>query len=395
VNPSTRPSSRTSESRGTEGGTSDNRRSTPPEREEDSEARAHDREQEAFGRKLPQQAEPTRSHGDAGCHFPFSIDGASEHQVRHVRAGDQQHQRQGAEKYEERGTNVSHHLLVKRLNGDPEPTVVLGIVAIEPRGERLHVRPRPGERHAVFQPTDDLERDATPSARVRGIRAQRSPEIRFRHDGKRRLRGEHADDGGRLVVERDLPAHDRGVAPEAALPERMAQHHDERRRGTVVLGAESSTEHRGDAEDRKDFVRSLDPAQELRLVEAGEGWRPATEREHALEDVVLIAPIEEVVGRDPLGGGPSRRVWSCHNITSCSGSGNGSGRRSTPFTTLKMAVFAPMPMARVRRAMAVIPGRVSRRRAPYRTSAKKVSIDTLRRRETARLLPGRGSRALG
>ena len=36
--------------------------------------------------------------------------------------------------------------------------------------------------------------------------------------------------------------------------------------------------------------------------------------------------------------------------TSCVGLGNGSGRRSTPLTTLKIAVFAPMPSASVNTA---------------------------------------------
>src|SRR5881392_1092057 len=42
--------------------------------------------------------------------------------------------------------------------------------------------------------------------------------------------------------------------------------------------------------------------------------------------------------------------------TSCPDAGYGSGRSSTAFTTLKMAVFAPMPSARVSTATAVKPG---------------------------------------
>ena len=43
-------------------------------------------------------------------------------------------------------------------------------------------------------------------------------------------------------------------------------------------------------------------------------------------------------------------------IISRSGSGYASGRSSTPFTTLKMAVFAPMPSASASIATAVKPG---------------------------------------
>src|SRR4030081_1257500 len=45
-----------------------------------------------------------------------------------------------------------------------------------------------------------------------------------------------------------------------------------------------------------------------------------------------------------------------HTTTSRSGSLNGNGRSSTALTTLKIAVFAPMPSASVMTATAVNPG---------------------------------------
>jgi len=48
-----------------------------------------------------------------------------------------------------------------------------------------------------------------------------------------------------------------------------------------------------------------------------------------------------------------------NTVASCikaSGLGYGSGRSSTPFTTLKIAVLAPMPSARVSTATVVKPG---------------------------------------
>ena len=43
-------------------------------------------------------------------------------------------------------------------------------------------------------------------------------------------------------------------------------------------------------------------------------------------------------------------------VTSCSGWGYGKGLKSTPFTTEKIAVFAPMPSVRVRIATVVKTG---------------------------------------
>ena len=53
-----------------------------------------------------------------------------------------------------------------------------------------------------------------------------------------------------------------------------------------------------------------------------------------------------------------------------SGDANGSGRISTAFTTLNMAVFAPMARAIVITAAVVKPGDRLKLRTPYRTSAK-------------------------
>src|SRR2546426_11249182 len=52
-------------------------------------------------------------------------------------------------------------------------------------------------------------------------------------------------------------------------------------------------------------------------------------------------------------------------MTSRSAAGNGNGRSSTPLTTLKMAVFAPMPIASVSTATAVKPGFFSSWRKAY------------------------------
>src|SRR5215469_8096882 len=59
--------------------------------------------------------------------------------------------------------------------------------------------------------------------------------------------------------------------------------------------------------------------------------------------------------------------------------GYGSGRSKTAFTTLKMAVFAPMPSASVRTVTAVKPGFFPSMRAAYRRSCQMVSIFIARR----------------
>src|SRR6266481_4344419 len=56
------------------------------------------------------------------------------------------------------------------------------------------------------------------------------------------------------------------------------------------------------------------------------------------------------------------------SVTSCSGSGYGSGFSNTPFTTENRAVFAPMPNASVRIATAANTGDLAIIRTPNRKS---------------------------
>src|SRR5579863_170722 len=70
---------------------------------------------------------------------------------------------------------------------------------------------------------------------------------------------------------------------------------------------------------------------------------------------------------------------------------------STPFTTEKMAVFAPMPSASVRMATTVNPGDLASLRRPYRRSCKNIWAEPsqgMDERERYRLaLPGKPSSA--
>src|SRR2546423_2825868 len=62
-----------------------------------------------------------------------------------------------------------------------------------------------------------------------------------------------------------------------------------------------------------------------------------------------------------------------------SASGNGSGRRRTPFTRLKIAVFAPMPSARVKIAMMLKPGVFNNIRTAYFRSVNTKSLFSAQR----------------
>src|SRR6185436_1361791 len=66
-------------------------------------------------------------------------------------------------------------------------------------------------------------------------------------------------------------------------------------------------------------------------------------------------------------------------ITSLSGSLNGRGRSKTPFTTLNIAVLAPMPTARTRMAISVKPGLLISPRSPYLKSRQVSFMNSLQK----------------
>ena len=61
-------------------------------------------------------------------------------------------------------------------------------------------------------------------------------------------------------------------------------------------------------------------------------------------------------------------------LTSCSGWSNGNGRSSTSYTSVKIAVVAPIPTASVRTAVAINPGALASCRSARRISRTNASI---------------------
>src|SRR2546426_9675250 len=94
------------------------------------------------------------------------------------------------------------------------------------------------------------------------------------------------------------------------------------------------------------------------------GYR-ALDRKDAGENLIVIAqPFELMIGKKNLFPVSCPPFTPCRSgferKTSCCGSFTGSARSITALSTVKTAVFAPMPSARVITAIAVKPGRFNR-----------------------------------
>ena len=126
--------------------------------------------------------------------------------------------------------------------------------------------------------------------------------------------------------------------------------------------------HIKDVEELRADLQSLDI---LRTLFVNERITATAIDRHAVERPVLISEIEEVRIRKQLNrwdlSGSLRFVLPI--ATSRFGDGNGSGFNNTALTTLKIAVFAPIPSARVSTATRVNPGDLrSWRKASFKHS---------------------------
>src|SRR5205814_7288200 len=85
-------------------------------------------------------------------------------------------------------------------------------------------------------------------------------------------------------------------------------------------------------------------------------------REFAAESENLVIPGNLLAG------------GTCQSCPRRPGASNGNGRSRTPFTTLKIAVLAPIPRARTITANAANPGALRTARSPYLRSVSKEPI---------------------
>ncbi len=84
----------------------------------------------------------------------------------------------------------------------------------------------------------------------------------------------------------------------------MREHDDELGVRRIFLGTEPASQQRFDAENREHVMRRDGTPQLLRLIGPGESRSPSAEGKHAVENLVLLAPVKKIVRRRPFGGGP-------------------------------------------------------------------------------------------
>ncbi len=190
-------------------------RARRPDGEREAERPAGERDHEALGQQLPHEAPAPGAERGAHGELGRPARRAHEQEARHVRARDEQHEADRAQEHPERPADVADDLPAQAQGLHAPPRVVLGIRLLELCAQRLQLRVQLRHRHAVGQPAEG--REAAPAAIVDVVdaRRERLPHLPLADPRDERVGRQDADDREGLAVERDRPADDGRVAPEA------------------------------------------------------------------------------------------------------------------------------------------------------------------------------------
>jgi hypothetical protein len=261
-----------------------------------SQQRGHHRLRELQAHELRARGADGAAHGEIAL---ARLDPYHE-QVRHVDAGDEEHDGRGREEDPERPRGGAEHLVEQRTNDGAVLLDDAGVSGRTPEalgqaaGQRRQLRRRRFPAHAGRQPTDHGV--AEPSrTQALGADVVHDPEQRA-VVRKPELRAHHADD--RPPRARDVvgTAHHGGVGPEPGAPQGVADHDHPR----LVCGHGKPSERGLGAQRRVQRVRDGRHRDPLDAVTVAERVREAAEGRHVLDEArgFLVLEIELARGAE-------------------------------------------------------------------------------------------------
>ena len=219
-------------------------------------------------------------------------------QVRHVAAGDEQHEGHRSQEEHERRTQVAHVGLVQRLQGHALPGAAVGMLLGEAGGDPLHLGTRALDGDARLQAADDVDARVVAAVVLAADLVLEAQQRRVDVDGPPASvdgLGQNADHGEGLAAQDEVAAHHPGVAAEPALPVALGQDGHRLRPRLVVVGGEAPAEDGSLAQRREEAGRDLAAAQALRLRALRiEDEARAVVADQGLERGALVADVLQV-----------------------------------------------------------------------------------------------------
>ena len=218
-----------------------------PPRQQRAGHAAGEEQQHVLDQQLADEARAARAKRGANDAFPASRHRACQHQVGDVDAGDQHDQADGAEHQEKAAAGLTLNsgvVLVERHEAKAAILVRGGILGGELVRNRVQFCLGAGEGHAGPKARERVQ------IAIGAIRCviggdERLQEIRaIAHH----VRRQHADDRGRLPIDRERLANDARIGGQAAPPVRVGQDDDAVPARLCFFRQESTAEDRRDTE---------------------------------------------------------------------------------------------------------------------------------------------------
>src|SRR5262245_5864907 len=170
------------------------------------------------------------------------------------------------------------------------------ILSLQARRNGVHLGLRLLLGYAEFEPRHHTQVMIAAASRLIRLKGHRRPELLF-ESGEPEMRGHHADDRIRTIVERQALPDDAGIAAEAPLPQAVTEHDYCLSLGAVFLLREDAPQRGGDTEQREQAGRNAHALDPLRLATSGQAQARAPEGGDLREDLILIAPVNEISRR--------------------------------------------------------------------------------------------------
>ena len=177
-----------------------------------------------------------RTHGE----FLMPSFRAHQEQVRHVPAGDEQHDADGGQENPQDLPDVADHVIGQRAHVRLQLQSRKG--RREKRDHARHIGVGLGQRDARLQPGERLKPEADSAGRV-DVQRHRQHDV---GTGAQKLerRGQHADHFARPAIDHERLADDVLGTTEPALPIAIGQNHPQRIARRIVFGTEEPTDRR-------------------------------------------------------------------------------------------------------------------------------------------------------
>ncbi len=256
-------------------------------------------EHQALGQPLPDQPAPARSEGGADRHFLAAREPLGEQEARHVRAGDQEDERDRPREDEQGRTHAAHHRLLQRLDVHGDARVRLGTLRLEAPGHHAQLGPGLLQGRPRAQAPEHPQEAAMARFRLRR-EDERRPQLRGRGPERREPEAgrHHARDHVALAVEDERLPDQAGIGAESPLPEAVAQ--DDLR--LVARRVEDPAQGGLDAEEGEQAGRGLQGRQLFGPATAGEDRRPGVGGGEAIEGPASPPPFQEIRRRRRIAG---------------------------------------------------------------------------------------------